>query len=255
MSGDSGPMRLSRRELWPLLVAGVSLLGLFSIYAFPSLVNKFADLSRNLPSSRLTPRFRSPRPYWFTKLAPGFYLNHKSQIIHNISGRIIPGKYVIQRVRVKSSRNVKPLQEANLTPLRASILTTTFRKLPRLNRGCYSYALEERVVSYLQHADFDEAFKHLNFAVLYDLESHESWSFRLYDLFAGLAIRLDREKKLDEVIRLIQNDKLVRDDSRATKMFESRIAKWKKSSSAWRRRWTEKNKKVTWSNGFTRVDF
>ncbi|MDQ3815161.1 MAG: hypothetical protein M3347_14635, partial [Armatimonadota bacterium] len=130
------------------------------------------------------PRFRrNKKPAQAaTQLAPGFYINPKSQVIHHVG----PNGKVARVDKIKQNR---------LQPVRPDALVRLPRNnsRPRVNLAYASYALEQAALAKVQAKEYDQACQLLVAAIRHDMllkhGTTQPPAFRLYDLLAGISLR------------------------------------------------------------------
>lgn len=235
---------LTRRAFLPWLIAGVSGLGFVSVQAF-----RRSRFSQPPPKFRKRPYFRKwkklrPAP----QLAPGFYLNPKSQIIHYVP----EGKKPHFTAGINASR-LQPADsiEAAVQSLKPNALTTDGSRAkvfvparpPRVNKHRSSYSFERAAVSELKQNNVDRACDLLLYAIQYDqLIGTPSPSFRLYDLLAGVAVRFNKSDCLQRLAAVIAKTS----NPVAVKKLADRQKKWQDPQSHWHLRWSNRSKQIEW---------
>jgi hypothetical protein len=115
----------------------------------------------------------------------------------------------------------------------------------RLNRSFYSEGIERRAIDRWKQGEKDEAIRILRIGLTYPAIKGRS-NIRLYDLLAGLLIRMNR----DEEVRKLATEILARrgnwPDVIDSARRQRRVQAWTAPDGKWRRKWTEQKK--TWDS-------
>ena len=149
-------------------------------------------------AGRRNPRFRRRKNKgnaYHTNLAPGFYLNPKSQVIHYVAAdRRIVGVYRI------NERNLRALNPADLPNLLLG------KNKPRVSLATASFAFEHAALASISVKNYALACRLLLAGIRHDQyfkqATLEEPSFRLYDMLAGVSLRFRQQKCYDEALRL-----------------------------------------------------
>lgn len=153
------------------------------------------------PAGLRKPRHRHTKkktPALVTMLAPGFYLNPKSQVVHYVT----PDRK-IARVHKISEKLLQPLKPTDLVKLPAN--TTR----PRVHLAVASYSLEQAALASVQAKDYSTACQLLAAAIRHDQllkkKRAESHSLRLYDLLGAVALRFGQQQYFSQMVALAQS--------------------------------------------------
>lgn len=216
--------KISRRQV----IAELTIIGT-SLVFFP-----IASFFSYRPTKNINnaPRFRTKKPSWFTtNLKPGFYINLKSEVIHQVTKKQI-------------IRAVNHIAESNLDSVESfDALSKPPSQRPILNPNIAPKTMEEISLQYIKEKKINEASDILLNLVLHDVKYRlaraEKPNIRIYDLLAGICKRYKKDKllaKLTELVKRSNNDALKR-----------RLNAWESPKSNWNRKWDIENKKLTWA--------
>lgn len=243
---QTSPVRqrtLTRRAFLPWLIVAVFGLGLFLLRKFI-----WGRAYPPLPQyAWMAPRFLRSEPSEPLHVEEGFYLNPETKIIHYLP----EGKRRVFTGRL----NAKQLLNENPIKLKTDFSAPTILR-PRVNLSRASYSFERAAVSEFNRHNLDRGCALLLQAIQYELKSvnrigksfsmrpfHQSPSFRLYDLMAGVSVRYNRADDFRRMIDLITTSK----DPNIIQRFDSRLKKWQDPQSRWHSRWTDRSKQIKWT--------
>lgn len=234
------------------------------------------------PAGVRKPRHRHTKtktPALVTKLAPGFYLNPKSQVVHYVTLN-----HKIARVSKINEKVLQPLKPADLVKLPANSTK------PRVHLAVASYSLEQAALSSVQAKDYTTACQLLAAAIRHDQllkkKRAESHSVRLYDLLGAISLRFGQQQYLSQMLGLAQSARqlsvIKRPDrrilaaqrkpthpprafrkwklarARAIKLagapkrnavLDARLKKWSAANSVWSQRWRDLTRPFAWKRG------
>ena len=234
------------------------------------------------PAGLRKPRHRHTRkktPALVTKLAPGFYLNPKSQVVHYVTA-----DRKVARVSKINEKLLQPLKPADLVKLPVN------NAKPRVHLAVASYSLEQAALASVQAKDYSTSCQLLAAAIRHDQllkkKRAESHSLRLYDLLGAVSLRFGQQQYFTQMVSLAQSArqlsfinrpgrrivaaqrkpthpprafrkwKLVR--ARAIKLagapkrnavLDARLKKWSAANSVWSQRWRDLTRPFLWKRG------
>lgn len=218
-----------------------------------------------------------------TKLAPGFYLSPKSQVVHYVTA-----DRKIARVSKINEKLLQPLKPIDLVKLPVN------NAKPRVHLAVASYSLEQAALSSLQAKDYSTSCQLLAAAIRHDQllkkKRAESHSLRLYDLLGAVSLRFGPQQYFSQMVGLAQSArqqpgrpfainragrvaataqrkpthpprafrkwKLAR--ARAIKLagagkragvLDARLKKWSAPNGVWSQRWRDLTRPFLWKRG------
>jgi len=214
---------IPRRVFLPWLITSIGAIG-SSVLLFQSF-RRTETKTRTLIGDK--PRFKKRKPDNQLKLARGFYLNPRSQIIHYIPEG--------ERLRFTGCTNTRHLQPTTA----ADVLKYATGTKPRVNVSRLSNSLEQAAAEQILQNNIELSCELLFYAI----QRERPISYRLYDLLAGLSVRFG---KPDQMKRLIAHVNQMQ-SPQALENFNPRLKKWHDPQSLWYRRWTDQSKKLRWT--------
>jgi len=229
---------VSRRSFVTLLIAAAGSAGVaWSWLKGPRSVVTLIQTKGFSSNPRFRKRKRRPR-FLLSTLAPGFYLNPKSGIVHRVerNGRMYCGSGINER-RLRPYHVLLKPELPIRTPL-----------------NCTSSTFEDAAIERLLIGDADGACALLAVATIAELRRHAaSPSLRIFDLLAGLSVRFGKLHYRDKLIRTLNAtltrsaEHYVYDRSLHLKSdITSRIRRWKDPRSRFAKKWQAKGS-VRWA--------
>ena len=163
-----------------------------------------------------------------TSLAPGFYLNRRSKIVHYVDEIGMMVGLRLPRARRPRESNFSPITVANLPPAGGR------HALPRFDHAVASHALQSAAASKRRNGDREGALELLEYQIALDLRrlaygGKDVADKACYYRFVKSAILSGKD---DRVSRLVEKI----DAMSLRAHFRTEIASWTRKDSRWRRR-------------------